>query len=129
MLRIMRTFIVKPARWSKYLSSPAVYFLLTAVTLTLFFELWRLVLLLLSGNLSQGVPAGTLFKSFLVGARFDFAISCYIVLPLYLLGNLPGLDISRNKILRSINFYLMAAVVALVFFLPVSYTHLRAHET
>jgi len=116
----MRTFIVKPARWSKYLSSPAVYFLLTAVTLTLFFELWRLVLLLLSGNLSQGVPAGTLFKSFLVGARFDFAISCYIILPLYLLGNLPWLDISRNKILRNVNFYLMAAVVALVFFLQVA---------
>ncbi|MBN1212071.1 MAG: LTA synthase family protein [candidate division Zixibacteria bacterium] len=116
----MRAFIVKPSRWSKYLSSPAVYYLLMAVTLTIFFELWRLVLLLLSGNLSRGVPTGTLLMSFLVGARFDFAISCYITLPLYLLGNIPWLDISRNRIFRIINFCLMAAVVALAYFLQLA---------
>ena len=116
----MRTFIIKPSRWTKYLSNPAVYFLLTAVTLTLFFELWRLVLLLLSGNLSRGVPVGTLIESFLVGVRFDFAISCYLTLPLFLLGSIPWLDISRSRISRIVNFYLMTAIVAVAFFLQLA---------
>ncbi|MDD5425817.1 MAG: sulfatase-like hydrolase/transferase [candidate division Zixibacteria bacterium] len=116
----MRTFIVKDAGWSKYLSTSAVYFLLLTITLTLFFELWRLILLILSGTLSAGVPGRILLQSFLVGLRFDFAISCYLAIPLYLLGNLPRLDISRNKFFRHLNFYLMALVVGLMFFLQMA---------
>jgi len=120
MTPIMNTRLVKSAKWSRYISTQALYFLLSAVTLTIFFEIWRLVLLFLSGNLSTNVPAGVLFESFLVGLRFDFSISCYIALPLYLLGNIPGLDISRNRIMRIFNFSLMALVVALLFFIQLA---------
>ncbi|MFZ5979286.1 MAG: LTA synthase family protein [Candidatus Zixiibacteriota bacterium] len=116
----MNNKIIKSARWSRFVSTPAVYFLLTAVTLTIFFEIWRLLLLLLSGELSANVPSGILFESFLVGLRFDFAISSYIALPLYVLGNLPGLDISRNRTMRVINFTSMSLVVALLFFMQLT---------
>ena len=120
MPRIMNTQLVKSARWSRFISTPAVYFLLSAITLTVFFEIWRLILLYLSGDLPNNVPSGVLFESFLVGLRFDFAISCYIGLPLYVLGNIPGLDISRNRFMRIFNFSLMSLAVALMFFMQMA---------
>jgi len=102
---------------SRYISGPAIYFLSLAVMLTLFFELWRLVMLIMLDEASSGVPLSVLARSFAEGARFDFAIASYIALPLYLLGVIPMIEISRRRWSRRLHFILLGLVTAVVFFL------------
>ena len=103
-------------RSPKYLSTTATYFIVAAVLLTLFFQLWRLILLLATSNMAEAVPSSVLVQSFLVGLRFDFAVTSYIMLPLVLFGMLPFIDISRSKIARWINFVLLIILSAAAFF-------------
>ena len=44
----------------------------------------RLLLLWRNSFHASGIPAGTPAKSFLVGVRFDLAISSYLLIPLFL---------------------------------------------
>ena len=102
---------------SKYISRVAVYFLLLAAGLTLFFELWRLILLAMSSEVAAPVPLSVLAQSFLEGGRFDFAIASYITLPLFILGVLPWLEISRRLWVRRVHFVLLGIIAAIVFFI------------
>ncbi|MCK4858165.1 MAG: sulfatase-like hydrolase/transferase, partial [candidate division Zixibacteria bacterium] len=101
---------------TRYISNLTLFYLLSLVTLTLFFELWRLILLVQLRDLAEGVPLAVLAGSFAVGWRFDFAVSSYILLPIVLLGSLPWLDISRNRYIRWFNLLLLYLLVAAAFF-------------
>ncbi len=102
---------------SKYLSGPALYALATVGTLVLFFELWRLILLVHQWNRAADIPSLVLMKSFLIGMRFDLVIACYITVFLYVLSIIPGLDISRRRFVRMINLGLLIPLTAVIFFM------------
>ncbi len=104
---------------TKYISGPAIYCLLLSVLLALFFEFWRLILLLLVDDWASGIPVGVVMQSFVVGWRFDFAIASFIMLPLAVLGVLPLIDIARNRLVRKIHTWLIGVMAAAVFFLHV----------
>lgn len=100
----------------KYISNVALFYLAAAITLSLFFEIWRAFLLLQLRELASSAPLATLLESFLVGWRFDFVVSSYIFLVLVPLGMLPFVDISRSKITRIVNLALLFGLVATAFF-------------
>ncbi|MBN1212069.1 MAG: sulfatase-like hydrolase/transferase [candidate division Zixibacteria bacterium] len=102
---------------SKYISGPALFFITAAVTLTLFFELWRFLFILALNEKAAGVPPGVLLKAFVIGLRFDFSITSYIVLPLFILSVIPFIDIQRNRFVRSFISYLFIVLTAAAFFL------------
>jgi phosphoglycerol transferase MdoB-like AlkP superfamily enzyme len=95
-----------------YISRVALYYLASSVTLTIFFEFWRLLTLLQLRERAASVPNGIIGQIFLVGARFDFAIACYIILPLMLLGMLPFVDVARNRPVRWLNNLLLFLLTA-----------------
>ena len=107
-------------RIAKYFSAPAIYALLTAVIMSLFFELWRLATMLKSVDMAKGVPFSTMLKSFIVGFRFDFQVACYIMLFLFIFATIPFIDISRNRIARTVNLVLLGILSGAVFFLSMA---------
>ena len=100
----------------RYLPNSALYYLTVAGLLVVFQQVWRLILLVRSTDLAAGVPLSTVAKSFLVGLQFDLAVTGYTVLPLVILGMLPGWDISRRIWIRRLNFALLVLMAAAVFF-------------
>jgi len=100
----------------RYISRSALYFTSIGLLLVVFQQVWRLILLVLTQELAARVPGSVLAKSFLVGSRFDVAIAGYVVLPLVVLGMLPGWDLVRSRVARWINFLLLCLVTAGVFF-------------
>jgi phosphoglycerol transferase MdoB-like AlkP superfamily enzyme len=104
----------------RYVSNIALYYLAVAATLSLFFEIWRLLTLLQLRECASSVPASVIAQSFLAGLRFDFAIACYITLPLLLLGMLPIIDISRIRVVRWANNALLFTIAAVAFYLSLS---------
>ena len=81
----------------RYISASAVFVLGTAVVMLFFSELWRLILLLRAADMAHNVPTTTLLESFLIGARFDFRVISIILLPVFLIGTIPSLDISSSR--------------------------------
>lgn len=100
---------------AKYLSMPAVYALVTVAVLAGFFELWRLILLIRQWDLAAAVPGWILFKSFLVGLRFDLVIACYVTVFFYILSIIPWLEITRRVWVRRIHSVFMIVVTAVIF--------------
>ncbi len=98
---------------NRFVSPIAVYFLAVAALLAGFFEIWRAVTLIALFDRTTSIPAMTIARSFLVGLRFDFAIACYITLPLAVIGFLPFVDIIRSRaslVLNTALLYLMASI-------------------
>lgn len=106
---------VKTDANARLLPSTALYYLAVAATLTCFFELWRLLVLLQLRDRINNIPETVILQSFLVGLRFDFCISCYITLPLMVLGSLPMLNIANNKPVRVLNNVLLLLLAAIAF--------------
>jgi len=104
----------------RYISNVAFYFLTVAVTLSLFFESWRLLTLLQLRDRAVAVPFSVMAQSFFVGLRFDFVIACYITLPLSLLGMFPIVDISRSRMSRWVNNTLLFLLAAVSFYICLS---------
>jgi phosphoglycerol transferase MdoB-like AlkP superfamily enzyme len=104
----------------RFISNVALYYLALAVTLAVFFELWRLLTLLQLRERVASVPLSIVAQSFLVGLRFDFAVACYIVLPLMLLGILPFIDVGRLRWVRWFNTALLLPIAAFAFYLCLS---------
>lgn len=102
---------------SRFVSTPALYVLLAALLLTSFFELWRLILMLAADTPLRDIPAPVLLKSYVIGARFDFRVASGIMLLLLLPAIIPGLDIARNRIVRTVHFILLCSIAAATFFL------------
>jgi len=100
----------------RYTSFPALYFVSIGLLLVVFQQVWRLLLLVLTRDMAANVPGHVLAGSFLVGLRFDLAISGYIMLPLIALGMLPGWDIVRSRWARRINVMILSIVAAGLFF-------------
>ena len=102
---------------TKYMSMPALYALATVIVLALFFELWRFILLIRQWDLAAAVPGIELFKSFLIGLRFDLVIACYLTAVFYLLSIIPWLEITRRVWVRRLHLAFMIAVTAVIFFM------------
>jgi len=85
--------------------------------LTGFFELWRLILLVMLDAPADTIPVGVLLQSFLVGLRFDLAIAAYVVAPIYLLAVLPVIGIQQSRLMRRILTGVVALAAAFTFFL------------
>ncbi|MDD3732234.1 MAG: sulfatase-like hydrolase/transferase [candidate division Zixibacteria bacterium] len=100
----------------KYISAPAVFFILAAATLTLFFELWRILFLVFLGDLAAGAPLSTLLKTLVVGLRFDFSITSYVILPLYLFSAVLFLFPRYYRTTGITVFYLLVILSAMLFF-------------
>ncbi|UCD17421.1 MAG: sulfatase-like hydrolase/transferase [Candidatus Zixiibacteriota bacterium] len=104
-------------RYIKYISAPALYALGLTGVLVLFSELWRLLLLIFSRELAAPVPAGVLLEAFLVGIRFDFKVISVVVLIVFVAGTIPLIDISRCRMARMVNFFLLGLLAAVMFFI------------
>lgn len=104
----------------RYVSNVALYFVTVAATLTIVFELWRLLTLLQLRDRAAEIPTAMLLQSFFVGLRFDFAIACYITLPLAVLGALPFIDVGRCRPARWLNTALLFILSGVAFYLCLS---------
>lgn len=93
------------------------YFISFYFTGIIFFEFFRAMFLLNNFHSADGVPVCVLLQSFFVGWRFDTVITCYIITPFFLLGNLPLLEPVRFRTFRSILFILTTAVFGFAYFL------------
>ncbi len=102
---------------SKYISGPALYSFAIWALLIIFFQLWRYILLLNLSDRTEEIPGSVIIKSFIVGLRFDIAIACYMIVFLYLLAVLPGIEIFKNKLMRRVNLSLLFTFVSIVFFI------------
>ncbi|MCX6833210.1 MAG: sulfatase-like hydrolase/transferase, partial [candidate division Zixibacteria bacterium] len=101
----------------RYVSNIAIYYLTVAMTLSFFFEIWRLLTLLQLRDRAASAPSSVIAQSFLAGLRFDFSIACYITLPLLLFGMLPFVDISRLRAARWVNNALLFSISAVAFYI------------
>ncbi len=101
---------------SKYISTPALFFILAAATLTLFFELWRILFMIFLGDLAAGIPLSTLLKTLVVGLRFDFSITSYVILPLYVFSVILFLFPRYHRTTANTFFYLLVFLSAFLFF-------------
>lgn len=101
----------------KYISSSALYSLAIWSLLIIFFQLWRLILLINLGDRTEIIPGIVIFESFIVGLRFDIAIACYMTAILYLLAVIPGIEIYKSKIMRRINLSILFISTSIVFFI------------
>lgn len=104
-------------RYLSYVSGPALYAFGTGLILLIFSELWRLLVLFFMRDHAQGIPWEAILESFWVGARFDFKIVSTIVLILFVLGGIPGLDIVRSRLSRKINYGVLSVLTAILFFI------------
>lgn len=102
---------------TRFVSPIAVYYIAAAILLALYFEVWRGIALIVLVDRASDIPLLTIAESFLVGLRFDFAIACYISLPLILLGFLPYIDITRSRLALTINTILLYLSAAIAFFI------------
>ena len=100
---------------TRYLSMPAVYALATVVVLVAFFELWRFILLIRQWDHAAGIPAFTLFKSFVVGLRFDLVIASYLTTAFYVLSIIPWLEITRKVWVRRLHLTFVISVTTVIF--------------
>lgn len=88
-----------------------------ALLLALFFEFWRSALLFLINADSSAIPVGVMFKSFLVGFRFDFAIACYITIPLIVPALLPSIGITKAGRAKYVYLSIISVAAAVTFFI------------
>ena len=85
----------------KYLAAVFALFLII-------FEILRGTLLIYYHHLATAVPPVILLQSFLVGLRFDLAVTGYIVSPVVLVGPLPYIGVASSALTRRIcNVYLV----------------------
>jgi phosphoglycerol transferase MdoB-like AlkP superfamily enzyme len=88
-------------------------FVLSVVYLTFF----RFGFLVKHQMLAVDIPISTLFKSFIIGARFDMVVLSYLFIPLFLLSHIPFFSFERLKTTRIIILILLYSGMGLIFFL------------
>jgi phosphoglycerol transferase MdoB-like AlkP superfamily enzyme len=81
------------------------------------FELLRLGILVHYWDMAAAIPAGVLFKSFLVGLRFDLTITGYILSLPVLIGLLPKVGWTDSKLLRKISTVYISVLASVAFFM------------
>ncbi len=101
----------------KRIPSSVLYAVGTAFLFTLFFELWRIILLIRLPKSSVVIPKLILLQSFLVGLRFDFAISSYIGMSLFLLFLIPFLNPMKRGSSFAFNRWFVGILAFLTFFM------------
>ncbi len=95
-------------------------FFLIYLTGIVFFEFLRLGLWLYTKDLHSPVPAGIILQSFGVGWRFDSAITCYLIAPLFLIGHLPFYFIEKKKGMQYFIYGSLLSLFSASFFLSIS---------
>ena len=101
----------------KLFSNPPVKFFSAVIIIYLLtFAALRLSLLLFNCHQFQAVPLLILFKAFIVGARFDMAVSLYVVAPLFLL-NYLFYFFNRQKWLKQVNLIYLTVTLFIYSFL------------
>lgn len=105
------------------------FFWITLIFLVLF-QILRLALLVYNPDQFRAIPVVVLAKAFLVGARFDLAVSLYAIAPLFLL-NYLFYFFNRHGWLRQLNTVYLSLFAFLYTFLGVAeleffkYFHVR----
>ena len=94
-----------------------IFFILLYIIGVVFFEFFRLVFLLKNFNLASSIPSRILVKSFLVGWRFDTVITCYIIAPFFIIGNLQVFGLFNSKLFRNILFGILILLFGVAYFL------------
>jgi len=98
--------------------SPTVLFFVSIFILSLLYlTILRFGFLLKHQALATGIPLFTLFKSFVIGVRFDMVVVSYLLIPLFILSCIPFLSIDRLKITRTVVIILFLSGMGLIFFL------------
>lgn len=92
------------------------FFLLLMVLLLVHFALLRLGLILRNHNDTSGATTPELAVSFLTGARFDAAVSAYLILPFALVAFIPGIALDRSRRHRKIFFVVFLITLGFVTF-------------
>ena len=100
----------------KYLPQKEIlFFIALYFVAVIFFELFRVMFLLRNYNLAKGVPFFIMIKAFLVGFRFDTAITCYIIAPFYVITNLPMSISFRRKLVPVVSVAIFIIFVFVYF--------------
>nr|MBN2278524.1 LTA synthase family protein [candidate division Zixibacteria bacterium] len=101
----------------RFVSASAFYILGAALLLLLYSEFWRLLLMVSNPDPVSEIPLSILMQSFIIGARFDFRVIAVVLLPLFLIGTIPTIDISRYQSVRVVNLVLLGVISGVMFFL------------
>ncbi|NQU05352.1 MAG: sulfatase-like hydrolase/transferase [Calditrichaeota bacterium] len=83
------------------------------------FELLRGIILLRYRHLSIDIPSAVLIKSFLIGFRFDLAITGYILAPAVIIGMLPRIGLAASKLTRRIIVIYLIIMAAVAFMMTI----------
>lgn len=101
-------------------STPGLIFLVSITALLLIvFELLRVILLLRYRYLAVDIPSLTLLKSFLIGLRFDLAITCYIIAPIAIIGLLPYIGLSGSRLTRILTLVYLTIMGSIAFLMTI----------
>ena len=97
---------------------PTVLFFFSIFVLSMvYLTVLRFGFLLRHQGLAVDIPLSTLFESFVIGARFDMVVLSYLLIPLFILSNIPFLSFERLKITRMVILTLFFFGTGLIFFL------------
>jgi len=99
---------------------PQVRFIgITAAFLLAIFEVLRLLLLIRHHHLAANIPVITLIQSFIVGLRFDLAVTGYILAPAALIGLLPKIGWIASRLTRRLTIAYLTIMGAVVFLMEI----------
>ncbi len=96
------------------------YFAYITLVITILFELLRGLLLWRYLPLANDIPSSTIFRSFLVGFRFDLSIAGYIIAPAALISFIPTIGLIESQTTRRIVNNYLTLMVAVALFLSLA---------
>ena len=93
------------------------FFLLLLAVLVVHFALLRAGLIWRNRASAGGATTREIWRSFITGARFDLATSCYLLLPFALLAHVPGISFDRCRGCRRAFFWTFVTILGGLTFL------------
>ena len=96
------------------------YLAIVTLLFTAIFELLRGLLLFRYNHLIMDIPSSALIKAFIVGLRFDLAVTCYIIAPAALIGLLPRIGLAASQLTRKLTVIYFTVMGGLAFFMTLA---------
>lgn len=114
----------------RWVPRASLFFLGLILLMLIQFAALRAGLIFRNLHSAAGISWRQILSSFLVGVRFDLAITCYILLPFIIVGHLPGVGLAAARRGRRIFYWIFLLVMsALTLLLIAEYEFFREFQT
>lgn len=98
---------------ARYWPRNLLFFVGLILSLTVWFELFRIALMLRNHGLLAGAPATDLLRALLIGLRFDLSTACLLLAPVALFAQLPLVSLDRSAPMRALVFWMVLLIVGI----------------